>query len=110
LGILKLSKDNAQKLKEGLSGKESWSAWYTIPLVGIVNQGGFYNLVLPDSLKFCFDVDNNDDYSKLQNLNKELKAKQYKKEEKSNCTRMTERTSWSRVAITKLVILWYWMF
>jgi len=78
LGILKVSVDKARELKNSLENQKFWNTWYTIPLVDIVNKGGFYTFVLPKSLKFYFEVDDKEDYQKLQELNKILVSKSYK--------------------------------
>jgi len=77
-GILKLSPEKAKELKNALENPGLWKTWYTVPLPSIVNKGGFYNFALPKSLKFCFDIDNKEDYKRLQDLNNELKPKAYK--------------------------------
>ena len=67
-GMLKLSYENANKLKKSLTNPDSWDKWYTFPLQPIVNNGGFFNFVLSEDIKFCFDIDTAEDYEKLQKL------------------------------------------
>jgi choline kinase len=68
MGILKISIDSAKDLRDRLNHEEILKAWYTIPLVDMVNNGNMYNLAISKSLKFCFDIDDPKDRDKLMNL------------------------------------------
>jgi choline kinase len=68
IGILKLSQDQAITLKDKLNQAEILKSWYTIPLVDMVKNNNFYNLIIPKNMKFCFDIDDIKDFDKLMNL------------------------------------------
>lgn len=67
-GIMKISKDIAKQLHEKL--KISHQKWYTLPLPEIVQKNDFYSFEIPKSLKYCFDVDTEEDLKKLSDINK----------------------------------------
>ena len=69
VGVIGLSKKNVIKLRDALSTENMQKGWYTIPIVDIVNEGEFNSIEIPNDLKFCFDIDNPEDYEKLKKLN-----------------------------------------
>jgi 2-aminoethylphosphonate-pyruvate transaminase len=78
MGILKINLEKSKVLMNSLKNKEFWNSWYTIPLIDIINKGGFYSIILPEDLKFYFEIDDKNDYQKLQDLNQTHSQKNYK--------------------------------
>jgi len=77
-GILKISFEKAKELRDSLNTPKILKSWYTLPLPNIVSKGGFYNLSIPKSLKFCFDVDTKEDYARLQSLREDIAHESHK--------------------------------
>jgi 2-aminoethylphosphonate-pyruvate transaminase len=78
IGIIKLSKDVAEKLNESLS--EQHKGWYTLPLPKLVKNYEFHHFPIDDNIKFCFDVDTKEDYDHLQMISAQFNknTKRYK--------------------------------
>ncbi len=69
MGIMKIKGKEAKKLRDNLSNPAALKGWYTLTLINMIDDQGFYNLTIPKSLKFCFDVDDEQDIKKLKELN-----------------------------------------
>lgn len=68
VGIVKLSGKNAKKLRNRLDDSKILKGWHTRTFVEMVNEDEFYNFPIDKNLKFCFDVDNKEDFERLSEL------------------------------------------
>ncbi|HDK41861.1 MAG TPA: aminotransferase class V-fold PLP-dependent enzyme, partial [Candidatus Pacearchaeota archaeon] len=64
LGIIKLSSGTAFNFRNIFTNQSFFDGWYTIPLLEIMKKEAFYNLSIPQDLRFT-GVDTLNDYNKV---------------------------------------------